>query len=249
LVWSDENTDFVDLPSMDEVETLLKSLKPHRPCISCAVNLREENHKQLQCIPNGFTQYGLKYHVGDCIYIQPPENYGVLEVAQIVNIQGGPTDLLVSVCFFGRYDDSVPKQKYMEERLSFLDEVTRFFYIWAFDLNALYQCRLYLHIQTKEISSNQIDGLCYVNYLTDPDSIEEWVQHADHYYVNQKCDDEGLLVPMEQRFLKCCRPCYDEHIKKLQCAQRLKDKNQPLRGLELFSGECITSYVMLFEVL
>jgi DNA (cytosine-5)-methyltransferase 1 len=131
LVWSDENTDFVDLPSADEVRTLLKTLKPHMPCISCGIKLREDKRTKLQDIPNGFTQYGLKYHVGDCIYIRPPENCGVLEIAQIMKIQGIPADPSVSVRFFGRYDDSVQRQKDMEEGSSplFSDEVTILFYV------------------------------------------------------------------------------------------------------------------------
>jgi DNA (cytosine-5)-methyltransferase 1 len=117
-----------------------------------------------------------------------------------------------------------------------------------FDLNTLHQRRLYLRSQTKEILFDRIDGLCYVQHLTDPDAIEEWVQHADNFYVNQKCDGEGLLVSMGKSFLKCCKPCSNERIKKLQHAKMLKDNNEPLRGLELFSGESIASYVVLFGV-
>lgn len=128
MVWSDESTDFTDLPSTDEVDTLLQPLKPHQPCISCGIKLRDEKREQLQHIPNGFTQYGLTYHVGDFIYIRPPENYGVLEIAQIMKVRGVPDNPSVSVRFFGRYDDSVPKQKSDEENSALLisDEVKSF---------------------------------------------------------------------------------------------------------------------------
>lgn len=221
LVWSDENTDFTNLPTSNGVKALLKSLPSHMPCVSCAIKLQDENCQLLQHIPNGFTQYGLKYHVGDFIYIRPPENYGVLEVAQIMKIKGVPTDPSVSVCFFGRYDDFVQRQKFMGNGSSPLisDE-----------------CQLYLHNKLEEIYFDRIDGQCYVQHLTDPDAIEDWVQHPDNFYVNQECNGEGLLVPMNKSSLKCCQACFDERIKKLQHAKMLKDNNEPLRGLELFSG-------------
>ena len=104
---------------------------------------------------------------------------------------------------------------------------------------------MYLCKQIKEIIFDQIDGLCYVQHLTDPDAIEDWVQHSNNFYVNQECDEKGLLVPMDKKFLKSCRACSEERLNKLQHAQMLKDNNEPLRGLELFSGE-FTSYIMLF---
>jgi DNA (cytosine-5)-methyltransferase 1 len=84
--------------------------------------------------------------------------------------------------------------------------------------------------------------------LTDIDAIEDWVQHADNFYVNQECDREGLLVPMDKRFLKRCTACSDKRIKKLRHVQMLKDNNEPLRGLELFSGEFFASYIMMLHV-
>ena len=69
-------------------------------------------------------QYGLQYHVGDCIYVRPAQNYGVLEIAQIVHIKGIPADPSISVRFFGRYDDSVSRQKHVKQGSSImLDEV------------------------------------------------------------------------------------------------------------------------------
>ena len=107
---------------------------------------------------------------------------------------------------------------------------------------------MYLHSQTKEINFDQIDGLCYVQHLTDPDAIEDWVQHADNYYANQKCDGKGTLIPMDKKFLNSCRACSEERINKLRHSQLLKDNNEPLRGLELFSGEFIASSIMPFYV-
>ena len=52
----------------------------------------------------------------------------MLEIAQIVKIKGIPVDPSVSVRFFGRYDDSAPKQKLAEENSAQLicDEVMAF---------------------------------------------------------------------------------------------------------------------------
>lgn len=251
MVWNDESTDFTDLPRQPEVDEVLEYLEDYNPCVSCGIRLREESRELLHPIPGGFTQYGLKYHVGDFIYIRPPENCGVLEIAQVVEIKGIPADPSATVRFFGRYDRSVPGQGFTQGDLSplFLDEVSfSFLGLVLFDLNILYQRRLYLRSQTKEIIFDRIDGLCYVQHLTDPDAIEDWVQHADNFYVNQECNRDGLLVPMEKRFLKACRACSDERITKLQHRQVLKNNNQPLRGLELFSGVFITSHTVLLLV-
>ena len=73
------------------------------------------------------------YHIGDFIYIRPLENCGVLEIAQIVKIKGIPHDPSVSVRFFGRYDDSAPKQKLAEKHSGLLafDEVKIFDFMYA----------------------------------------------------------------------------------------------------------------------
>jgi len=115
---------------MADMNALLESLEAHKPCISCGIKLLEESRELLRYITNGFTQYGLEYHVGDFIYIRPPENCGVLEIAQIMKIKGTPSGPSVFVRFFGRYDDSVPRQKHMEEGSSPLvsDEVKYFFF-------------------------------------------------------------------------------------------------------------------------
>jgi hypothetical protein len=231
LVWNDEKADFTDLPSQPEVDEVLEYLEDHNPCISCGIRLREESRELLHPIPDGFTQWGLKYHVGDFIYIRPPENCAVLEIAQIMKIKDIPADPSVTVRFFGRYDKSLGGLS-----SPFLDDVSFSFSVVLFDLDTLHQRRLYLRSQMEEIIFDRIDGLCYVQHLTDPDAIEKWVQHDDNFYVNQESNGDGLLVPMHKRFLKACRGCSDERITKLQHAEVFKNNNQPLRGLELFSG-------------
>ena len=107
---------------------------------------------------------------------------------------------------------------------------------------------MYLLNHREEITFDRIDGLCYVQHLVDLDAIEDWVQHADSFYVNQKCDEEGLLIPLAKNSLKCCRACSEGRIEKLRVAQMLKDNNEPLRGLELFSGACIAPYIMPLQL-
>lgn len=93
----------------------------------------------------------------------------------------------------------------------------------------------------RRISSEKIDGICYVQHLTDPKEIESWVEHNDHFYVNQKRDGGEPLVGMRAKEWRMCTSCYDDRVEKLQREQDLKSKNEPLRGLELFSGTFKTS--------
>lgn len=90
------------------MEDLLSAVKSSKPCLSCALKAKEEEFEELKIIPNGFTQYGINYHLHDFIYIRPPDNNsGVLEIAQILKIKGEPPELQLSVQSFGRCNDYI----------------------------------------------------------------------------------------------------------------------------------------------
>ncbi|KAF9469258.1 hypothetical protein BDZ94DRAFT_1244081 [Collybia nuda] len=219
LVWSEENADFLDLPTKTELEDLLPAGEPSTPCFSCALKAREAELEQLRIIPNGFTQYGVDYHLYDFIYILPHDSSGVLEIAQILKIKGKLPILHLTVQRYGRYNDLTSKSNTGESGLV-SDER-----------------RLFLENDSKyKISSKQIDGICYIQCLTDPEEIEQWVEHNDHFYVNKRQVEGRSLVMMQASELKICTSCHNNRVETLQCQQDLRSKNEPLRALELFSG-------------
>jgi DNA (cytosine-5)-methyltransferase 1 len=123
LVWSEENADFLDLPSMNELQELSLTTTS-TPCVSCALKSKEEQLEKLCVIPGGYTQYGIKYHQNDFIYIQPHNNSSVLEIAQILKVNSD--DFSTSVQLFGRYDDYLAEKKNCGSSASISDEVRCF---------------------------------------------------------------------------------------------------------------------------
>ena len=104
-----------------------------------------------------------------------------------------------------------------------------------------------------KVDADRIDGKCYVQYLTDADSIDEWVRHDDHYFVNQKGDSvsttstEDLELLASEDF-KSCLACYENRLEQLENSSKLLERHGPLRGLELYSG-LIFNYFMKTSVL
>lgn len=92
--------------------------------------------------------------------------------------------------------------------------------------------------------ADKLDGICYVQYLEDTDEIEPWVAHNDHYYFNQE-GNERKLKPFNESDFDYCHPCYNERVASLERVKKLAEKNDPLRGLELFSGRTCPSFLRL----
>lgn len=107
---------------------ILQSMPEYKPCYSCGVQLQEESKAEIRRIPHGFAQYGFTYHIGDCVYIRPSERDGLLEIAQITDVTGIPDLPVVSVQYFGRYDDLVPPQRLQKKKSAYLvlDEVSAY---------------------------------------------------------------------------------------------------------------------------
>lgn len=73
----------------------------------------------MEITSDGFSQYGVTYHVSDFIYFRPHDsNVGVLEIGQILEVD--PFELEISVHLFGRFDDYKLES---DEPISDLDEV------------------------------------------------------------------------------------------------------------------------------
>ncbi|KAK0441911.1 S-adenosyl-L-methionine-dependent methyltransferase [Armillaria borealis] len=82
--------------------------------------------------------------------------------------------------------------------------------------------RLFLSQRTRSVAVKRLQGVCFVKHLVDQAAIRSWIKHDDHFYLNQVEDSEGGLIPLSTNQLRDVR--------------RLRDRNSPLRGLELFSG-------------
>lgn len=87
-----------------------------------------------------------------------------------------------------------------------------------------------------EIDPERLDGRCYVRYLRNQEEINKWIQHNDHFYLNQKGDSKRGLFHIEKDDLEFCHECLSTRECDLTRAEDLFNRNGPLRGLELFSG-------------
>lgn len=145
----------------------------------------------------------------------------MLNIAQITNIKKHKDDLRVSVQYLGRYkDDEVCLLTFLS--LHFLQKI---------------QCHLYMSRKRDQISSDMLEGVCYLQYLTNVEAIKHWVSHDDHFYLNQEQDDHGnlsLLKPGKFRFCQICQDGQKQVIKDVEC---FFQQNSKLIGMELFSGK------------
>lgn len=91
--------------------------------------------------------------------------------------------------------------------------------------------------ETTDICVDKIDGNCFVRYLTDPDEIKEWLEEPDHFYIHEEEDEDGGLKPLDRATFRQCETCLNVREEMISRNQRLKNCNQPLRGMELFSGQ------------
>ena len=134
MMYNEDKVEFVNLPGQDKIEELFSLLEPYQPCISCGMEAREKQ-QEFRSIDDdcSFTQYGIKYHRNDFIYILPRENIGVLEIAQIVKIQARTS--LITVRPFGRHDDFQEESKKPGDTSASTDEVNML-------LNLSHYCQL-----------------------------------------------------------------------------------------------------------
>jgi hypothetical protein len=115
LIWDGLDCEFRDPPSTED-ESRVKSLLPeHRPCTNCGFVAEEALRRTLRPIgpelaPNGFTQFGYNYHIGDFIYVRPNiSSVHLLLVAQITAIDGLQSvavkddDIVCHIRYFKRY--------------------------------------------------------------------------------------------------------------------------------------------------
>ena len=97
------------------------------------------------------------------------------------------------------------------------------------------QRRLFYRHGTSTISIDQLDGVCYVQHLTDENQIEAWIKHDNHFFLNQEGDEEKLLMTSRDDF-SFCKQCHEDARKAIHITNQFLRENSKLTGMELFSG-------------
>lgn len=100
------------------------------------------------------------------------------------------------------------------------------------------------------VHDEDLQGQCYIVHARDTDTIDEWVKHDDHYYVNQQtCSLKPKSLDDLQNWpkneFKSCKKCHEEREDLLERQSILLQRHGRLRGLELFSGKAIYTHVLL----
>ncbi|KIM49346.1 hypothetical protein M413DRAFT_15448 [Hebeloma cylindrosporum] len=95
--------------------------------------------------------------------------------------------------------------------------------------------RLFFTDKQGIISADKLDGICHVYHMTDKLKIERWVQHDDHYYLNQE-GSKNELSAMSRLDFQYCKPCHLKDKERRLQVERFKRTNSKVVGMELFSG-------------
>ncbi|KAF9495862.1 S-adenosyl-L-methionine-dependent methyltransferase [Pleurotus eryngii] len=222
LIWDEEATDFTDLPRLTDVEAALEGLLPHKGCYSCAIKRQQDILKEIRRIPGGYSYLGLRCHVHDYVYIVPRSHTSLLRIGQIVSIKGIPAEPKVVVRMFQRFDEVswADADGGDMEPLSGLVKDER--------------CLVRSQVM-KTFHPHEIDGTCFVQYITDRDEIEKWVKHDDHFYFSSDSNGQTLL-PVPPNSSHSCMVCVNDRMDEISKAGLVRLRNQALCGLELFAG-------------
>ncbi|KAG6916653.1 hypothetical protein DXG01_005939 [Tephrocybe rancida] len=212
LAYDEDEACFTDLPSEEEMSQLLD----RDTCISCALKGQQGRLDDFVVTSDGYSRHGINYHANDFVYIRPSgKTNGLLEIAQIVKIRA-KSELQVTVRYLARphkQRGSEPELAWDERRLHYTDR----------------ECVL--------DDAYRIDGLCYVHFLTNIESIDDWTKKDDHFYANQGVDDlTHELYDLEEDPFDQCDTCEKEGKRKGAEEEMLLTRNGPIRCLELFSG-------------
>jgi hypothetical protein len=90
---------------------LVASCPEEEPCVSCGHMAQQQLATLLRPHPGGgCSQFDQIYHVSDFVYVKPATKDGRYEIAQITKIKAMEKPAIVSVVYFGRYDDLVRKR-------------------------------------------------------------------------------------------------------------------------------------------
>ncbi|KIJ10522.1 cytosine-5--methyltransferase [Paxillus involutus ATCC 200175] len=225
LMFNSADASLVSL-SAEQTMRALAHCEPHQQCLSCGLQVMQSSAAHARPLPGGgFAQYEFSYHVHDFVYIKRKEPHTVYKIGQIVKVKGMRVPIEVTVQLFGRYDDVVRRMRKKDEHklLRFDDR------------------RLFKTDEAETVYDEDLQGICYVLHKRDTAIIDEWVQHDDHYYVNQQASSLNVksiddLDDWPKNEYRCCTKCRQEREELLERQRRLLERHGRLRGLELFSG-------------
>ena len=180
--------------------------------------------------------HGIEYHIHEFVYVHPSRNTNLLDIGQITAVDNNN----VSVTFLGRYDSFVHQQQKIDNHGEYdantlvFDEVLSAPFC-LLDLTYFPQRRLFFTNKKSIISADKLDGICHVFHLTDEVKIESWIQHDDHYYLNQEGSRHELSAMSKIEF-QYCKPCHLKDKEGRMQIERFKRTNSKAVGMELFSG-------------
>ncbi|KJA27122.1 hypothetical protein HYPSUDRAFT_212781 [Hypholoma sublateritium FD-334 SS-4] len=210
LLYDDDNATFADLPP----DAL--SVEPdQKSCFSCDLPDSTAATEEAQVDDDSLILHGTTYHLSDFVYVIPSNQTKLLDIGQLIKI----TKLKVVVRLLGRYDEYVAEQKSSGDDEDLISD----------------ERRLFFTEQELTVPFHKLDGICYVQHFTSARTIEKWVKHNDHYYLNEK-GDINQLEPMDKDDFTFCELCFlqDEVLRKKR--QTFSQTNSKLVGFELFSG-------------
>ncbi|KAF8163400.1 S-adenosyl-L-methionine-dependent methyltransferase [Crassisporium funariophilum] len=210
LMYDEENAAFINLPK--GALTVDLGSNDHS-CYSCNLKKKESKLQDMLVTEGSIVLHGVQYHVHDFVYVHPSGHSKVLDIAQITSI--GTSQ--ISIHYLGRYDDYVAKQPNLNPMLV-SDER-----------------RLFFSHDKSIIPMHKLDGICHVQYITEEDLIEAWIKHDDHFYLNQK-GNEDKLVKMDKHKFICCKVCYNKDKRVIEHVGHFLQGNSKLVGMELFCG-------------
>ena len=105
-----------------------------------------------------------------------------------------------------------------------------------------YQHHLCYTSKTEIISTEDITGKCYIQYLSAIGNLEAWLHQKNHFYIQDNFNKPLLtgggdeIQMLDSSTHSYCEECYREHVKTLEREDILYEQNKPLQALEIFSG-------------
>ncbi|GJE87065.1 BAH and Dcm domain-containing protein [Phanerochaete sordida] len=198
-------------------------------CLSCGLTELRARRASGNVEKTQITRHDVRYHVHDFVYLRPvnADPRALYTIGQIIEIvlTPGKGEHQVRVRLLARYDSAVNTSLGSQREDAEMDER-----------------RLFLTNEERSVGVSCLEGKAFAAH---PSSLgnttpDDWVWHDDHYLVHlrgpssrSRLSELQHLLPRE---LKRCKPCFDEHMKKLKEDRELLDRNGPLRTLELFAG-------------
>ncbi|KAF8559697.1 S-adenosyl-L-methionine-dependent methyltransferase [Imleria badia] len=225
LLYNSADASFVSLPEEQRMRAFAHC-DAHQQCLSCGFQEMKSSTAHPRPLPGGgFAQHEYMYHVNDFVYVKRKQAHSVYKIGQIIKLKAMKVPIEMTVRIFGRYDDVVRRVR-AEDKHRLLASDDR---------------RLFKTDEVEIVHDEDLQGQCYVVHARDTDTIDEWVRHDDHYYVNQQACSlkpkslDGLQNWPKSEF-KSCKKCYEEREELLEQQSVLLQRHGRLRGLELFSG-------------